>query len=75
MKASSAVIPESTIPETKINPGASPKPTSSRKEKKDLPIPNYRRCYNKEKQRFYYVDLTSGESKWRAPTKGLVLCR
>jgi hypothetical protein len=35
---------------------------------------NYRRVYDKNKSQFYYVNLENGESKWRAPTEGVVLC-
>lgn len=38
------------------------------------PAPTHRRCFDKAKNRFYYVDLKTGESKWRAPTEGLVVC-
>ncbi len=35
---------------------------------------SHKRCYDKIKARFYYVNIETGDSKWRPPNEGLVLC-
>ena len=58
----------------KLAAAASPTPAAKRTPSEKDQDPSHRRCYDKKKQRFYYVDLKTGESKWRAPTEGVVLC-
>lgn len=63
-----------TVPESSTNPGISPSKPQLKPVAVSSAEPSHRRCFDKKKQRFYYVDLVSGESKWRAPSEGIVLC-
>ena len=72
MKVSAATLRMENTPNTAG--GKLDTNTAKSAAKTEMPQVNYRRCFDKTKQRFYYVNTVTGESKWRPPTEGIVLC-